>query len=199
MGALPKFADWTPQWGSDDADLDVTKVKKLIYDLLVKNEKTVAKLDEKDAEITELNGKVSEAVAAKAGTDDDAKQQIKDLLDKVKGFEEAAKAPRPQDQRTIDQLNVALELGLPKADARRLQGDTYDDILEDGKQFAADHGIELAGDGDQATGDAAGGDGRSGPPTREVKANLGSGFERQATTVPSNVRGAADIVDAIPL
>lgn len=140
MGTLPeKFEDWRLPWTEEDFDAD--KAARLVFNARKGEEKAKADVKERDEKITTLTGELDDEKARKSGTDEEAQQELKDLRAKVRKFEEAGTEPRPEDQKQINQLTVALELGLSKADAKRLVGDDYDSILEDGKTFAKDHGL----------------------------------------------------------
>lgn len=140
MGTLPeKFEDWRLPWTEEDFDAD--KAARLVFNARKGEEKAKADVKTRDEKIETLTGELDDEKARKSGTDEEAQQELKDLRAKVRKFEEAGAKPRPEDQKQINQLTVALELGLSKADAKRLVGDDYDSILEDGKTFAKDHGL----------------------------------------------------------
>jgi hypothetical protein len=157
-----KYEDWRlPEWLTDGSEIDPDKVGKLIFNARKEEERLKGQLSEKDTEITTLKGDLDDAKAAKSGTDAEAQDELKTLRKKVTELEGASGKARPEDQRRIDQLEVALNLGLSAADSRRLVGETREEIEADAKVFAKDHGIEVGGDDDGGNDD--GGD----PPFRQ--------------------------------
>lgn len=171
MAKLPAYEAWTRPWA--DGEFDEDRAAKLIYNALRKAEqaddKLATKLSEKDDEIARLNSEVDDVKASKSGSDEETKEELKALRTQVRELTAKAGESRPEDQKTISQLKVALELGLPPKDAARLQGDSYEDILEDGKVFAQDHGIELPGSEDDEDG---GQENPATPPSQRPVQNL---------------------------
>lgn len=163
MPKLPAFEDWRRPW--TEGEIDEEKAAKLVYNLKLEVEKKDDKLTEKDAEIATLTSDLDTAKASKSGTDEDAQNEIKTLQAKVRDLEKTSGKARPEDQRTIDRLTVALKLGLSEADSKRLVGDTLEEIEADAKVFAAEHGIELPGSDDDGGYDADGSENE--PPRRQ--------------------------------
>lgn len=185
---MPEFEKWTRPW--KDGEVDEEQAARLIYNLKVDLEKAATKQAEivtaKDAEIEAKQVELDAAVASKAGTDADAQTELKDLRKQVRELTEQTGKTRPEDQKVIDQLKVAHELGLTLADSARLVGETYDEIKADGIVFAKDHGIDVD-DEDEP------GDGTPGQPqqTWGVVPNLQTGTTgRQRTQPASNPQAA---------
>lgn len=144
--ALPDFADWPRPWKQGEIDED--KVARLVYNLKGEIDGLKTKVAEKDAELATAATDLDAAKASKSGTDEDAQNEIKDLTKKVRDLEAAKGKSLPADETKIFQLQAALRLGLDEEDAERLRGKDFDEILEDGKDFAKRHGIELEDDED---------------------------------------------------
>lgn len=185
---MPEFKEWTRPW--KDGEVDEEQAARLIYNLKVDLEKAATKHAEvitaKDAEIEAKQVELDSALAGKAGTDAEAQTEIKDLRKQVRELTEQTGKTRPEDQAKIDRLTVAHTLGLSLADSARLVGDNYDELLEDGKVFAKDHGIDVDGDEDESEGDAPGAQQAWG-----VIPNLQSGTTgRQRTQSASNPQAA---------
>jgi hypothetical protein len=148
VGLPDKYEDWRlPEWLTNGEDIDPDRVGRLIFNARKEEEKLKGQISDKDTEITQLKSDVADAKASKAGTDEDAQNELKTLRKKVTELEGAGSKARPQDQKRIDQLEVALSLGLSAADSKRLVGETREEIEADAKTFAKDHGIEVPGDG----------------------------------------------------
>lgn len=181
MAKLPEFEKWTPPWTA--GAIDEAVAARLVYNLKADLEKAATKLTEvttaKDAEIEAKQVELDSALAGKAGTDAEAQNEIKELRKQVRELTEQTSKTRPEDQKVIDRLKVAHELGLTLADSARLVGETYDEIKADGIVFAKDHGIEIDdGDGEQEP---------AGQPSWGVPPELRSGTEgRRRTTVVSD-------------
>lgn len=141
MGKLPdRFEDWTPPWGENDEDCDAKEAARLIYNARKGEEKAKAA---KATEVATLQEKLDDALASKAGTDEETQNELKDLRKKARELEEAAKAPRPEDQRRIDQLEVAIEKGLSLAASRRLVGSDREEIEADALVYLRESGKEV--------------------------------------------------------
>lgn len=141
MPKLPKFEEWTPPWGTDDEQLDVEKVKKLIYDLKADKE--------------HLQGKVSEITTER----DDFKQQLEakeregeseaDKLKRERDEAVAALAAKPDTDVERLKLEVALEKGLTLVQAKRLLGTTKEELAADADDLVKSFGGNGAGAEDE--------------------------------------------------
>lgn len=158
---LPKFEDWTRPWA--DGEFDEEKAARLVYgltkdkqtlsernaSLTSDNEELQTKLTASDDKVTDL-----EASASRAGTtDSDKDAKITTLERQVRDLERDKGKISPDIQARIDRLEVANDLGLTTEDAERLRGKTKDEVLEDGKKFAARLGIKPREELDGSEGD----------------------------------------------
>lgn len=131
MSKLPKFEDWTPPWG--DGEFDADKAARLVYNLHVDKEALQGKVAEVETERQALQGKVDEF-------------ETKDLseIDRLKRENEKLKTEKPasagESKETI-RLRVALEKGLTLAQAKRLAGDTEDELSADADAYLQEHGL----------------------------------------------------------
>lgn len=145
MAKLPdKFEDWTPPWDEDDFDAD--KAARRVFNTEKKLETAKARNAELDTELNEAKTKLVAAESANSGKNDSEKDaQIATLSQKVQELE--AKG-RPEDQRTIERLQVANDYGLSAKDAARLVGDDREALEEDAKDLAKRLGISKEDEGE---------------------------------------------------
>lgn len=202
MAKLPAYEDWKRPWA--EGELDEDRAAKLIYNALQKAEqagdKLATKLTEKDEEIERLTTEIDTVKAGKSSTDEETKDELKALRSQVRDLTAKTSAPRPEDQKQIDRLNVAIELGLSKRDANRLVGETYDELLEDAKAFAEEHGIDLSGDDGGSNGNegAPSSQGFQLPTERPV-GTLRTGFDPKTAKTASQPATAAELLKQVPL
>lgn len=189
------------KWPWEKGEVDEEKVAKLIWNARRAEEAAEEKAKLSADKVTDLQAKLDAAEAAKSGTDEEGQQKIKDLSAKVRDLEasnttlstEKAKLEsegRPQDKLENARMSVALELGLSLRDAKRLVGENRDELLEDAKAFAEEHGLEL-NEGDDDTDDEGGNSNSGKPPVREPALNLRTGAGAGRVKVASNPTEAA--------
>jgi hypothetical protein len=109
--------------------------------------------------------------------------------------------PNPDLQKANDRLKVALELGLTEKQANRLVGEKYEDLLEDGKDFANDLGIQVNGGEDEGTdgadveGEQDGAEGGNGElPNFRAQSNLSNGFQTGVENKATNYEELASSI-----
>lgn len=181
LADLPKFEDWTPPW--KEGEFDAEKAKKLIYDLHNDKQSLFKVIDERDAEIENLEDEADEADAkaaaaaqgqqqGKPGEESEIAQLRREIADLKAGNAEKPKSRREQREErkaaekagseggdlTAEKYRIALEKGLSAADARRLVGNTVEELEADADTFLADHG-----------GKQDGGKGGQAPPSNRPK------------------------------
>jgi hypothetical protein len=166
MSDFPKFEDWTPPWGKDEAEFDADKAKKRIYDLLKDKHNTkerVATLenDELQTKVTEFEEKDLSEV-----------EKLRKENERLKNGDAPTK-PKVQstDDLRADRLEIALEKGLSKAQAARLVGTTREELEADAEAYIEEHGLRPAsGDGEENNG----GSGGQAPPSQRAKVRTGT-------------------------
>lgn len=165
--ALPeKFEDWTRPWAEDEFDEE--KAARGIFTALKKAEQSKKARDEALAERSEFETKLTAAeakAAAKPGEESAKDAKITELTTKVQSLE---KDGRPEDRDALARLRVAIEHGLTEKDAKRLVGDTPEELAEDAAELAERLGISKEAPGEQT------------PPERSVQRgnDLGNGRDR---------------------
>lgn len=142
MGKVPDTFDEF-KWPFKEGELEEETAAKLIYNARKAEEKALETAKSKDAEIATLKTELDTEKARVSGADTDKQKEIADLQKQIRDLSAGQDKPRPQDEKRLWQLEVALDLGLSAADSKRLQGETRDEIETDAKTFAAEHGIDL--------------------------------------------------------
>lgn len=142
-----KFEDW--RWPWKQGEVDEEKAAKLIFDTRKEREKLQdenASLKTSLADVEKERDEAKQNLDSKSSSDTEKDVEIATLKKQVTELEKVGKAPRPEDEARIARLEVAMDLGLTKTQAKRLQGTTREEIEADAKELAADLGIELDGD-----------------------------------------------------
>lgn len=191
MAKLPAFDEWKRPWTAGEVDEE--KLARLVYNLKVDVEKRDDKIAAKDEELNTLTSELDTVKASKASPDPEVQEELKALRTENRELKKNSDVTRPQDQKKIDRLEVALTLGLSAADAKRLVGETREELEEDAKVFAKDHGIELAGENEQEQ------EPERPKPTRAPLSTLRVSTESKGQTVGSNPAAARTTIDSIPL
>lgn len=166
---FPKFEDWQAPWEKSGTDFDAEKAKGLIYSL----HKEAAEVKERhDVALTAVT---EERDTLKAKVDE---HETKDLseVERLKRENEKLKAnpPKPDSGQSLEvaRLELALEHGLTKAQARRLAGSTVEELTADAAEYAKELGIE----GEKPSNGSGGS--KAPPPSRKPDAkNLRSGLD----------------------
>jgi hypothetical protein len=184
---LPKFDDWTPPWGEDDEDIDPAQAAKYIHGLLSDKEKLQTKVDAANAKVTEVTAERDEAL--KAVTEADAKgadEKLTAATAKVADLETKLKAA----QSDALKFSVALDEGLTKVQAKRLIGNTEEELKADAEELVQSFGSTGAKPEDEE------GEEEDGVPTRTprgLRNPVDSG--REEDNPPVDIQKA---IDSIP-
>lgn len=135
--ALPKFADWLKDYQApwkNEEEVSAEDAAKAVYSVLEENEKLQDRLtgvrNERDKAKTDLKDAQTELAEAQAKGDNDG--VVKDLQKKVSDAE--SKAEKAELRAT--RLEVAAEKGVPLDQAKRLQGETREELEADAEEFA---------------------------------------------------------------
>lgn len=212
MAKVPSdFSQW--KWPWKEGEVDEEKAAKLIWNARRNEEAAEDKAKELSDKVTEVQAELDTEKGRKSGTDEEGQQKIKDLTKQVRDLEAAKTAletakteletnGRPQDKAENDRLSVALQLGLSERDAKRLVGETKDELLKDAKAFAEEHGIEIEGDeedgGEGEEGGESGGESGSKPPIGQPQPRFKTGARStDPVTVPSNTDAAAKALPSL--
>ena len=134
---LPKFADWTPPWGEDAEDIDPDRLAKYIHGLLSDKEKLTGRVEAADEKVTEVTAERDEAVKALAEAD--AKGADEKLAAATKRAEKA-EADLKEAQALSLRYGVALDEGLTKVQAKRLLGNTEEELKADAEELVESFG-----------------------------------------------------------
>ncbi len=135
MPKLAAFEDWTPPWGEDDEKLDPAKIKKLVYNLHKDKETLQDKVTATATERDEFKAKVDEAEQKDLSEVEKLKRENEKLKAK-------ADAPKAGDDLEVARLEIALEQGFTKAQAKRLVGKTREELETDAAELAKDLGLK---------------------------------------------------------
>jgi hypothetical protein len=144
---VPALADYKPSWVNEDGEItDVDAVLKVVHTLMVDKAKAQDAREDALAENKEL---AQERDALQEKVDDknapDAQAEIQKANDKATKAEAEAKKERAR----ADRLEVAMEKGLTPAQAKRLQGETKEDLEADADEILELFGGPKAGDEDE--------------------------------------------------
>lgn len=134
---FPAFADWKSPWEEDESEIDPEKVKKLVYNLKKSEDESKDKLKAKDDKIAENETalaayKKAEADAKKANESETQTLQ-RELAEAKEALEKG-----PKESRNELILRVALEKGLTEAQAKRLAGNTLEELQKDADDYLKD-------------------------------------------------------------
>lgn len=202
------FEDWTPPWEKNGTEFDAETAAKMIYNLKreieTEGEKASAakadlqaRLDAANTALTEATGRVN-ALEDEKITDAAERQQVQfkremeGLRDEFKQMllgsrAEAGSGEQPegsagtQGVTSEDRLRVALATGLTEQQAARLVGNTYEELLADGRSYARDMGIASGEDDLRYDDPSDDGEMPSGVPARQgFRTDLGGNSGRQS-------------------
>jgi cell division septum initiation protein DivIVA len=134
MPKLPEFKDWQAPWEKNGTEFSADVAKKLIYDLHRDTEKLTDEKSELKGQVGELQAKVTEAERANETEAEKSARERKELEDKL-----ASAATKDLD---ITRLELALEHGLTKSQAKRLVGSTPEELQADAEELIADLGLK---------------------------------------------------------
>jgi len=134
MAGLPKFEDWKAPWDEKGEELDAEKAKRYLYDVIRDRDDAVVKKAKIAQERDELKTKVDEF-------------ETKDMTEvqRLQRELEAAKAKPAEDTETKlenARLKLALEHGLTVKQAKRLSGNTPEELEADVTELLDTLGIK---------------------------------------------------------
>lgn len=133
MPKLPEFKDWQAPWEKSGTEFSADVAKKFIYDL----HKDVEKAGEENSTLktqnSELTTKVTEAEKANMTDAEKAAAERADLEKKL--------ADASEKSLEVTRLELALEHGLTKSQAKRLVGKTAEELTADAEELVKDLGL----------------------------------------------------------
>lgn len=129
---LPKFEDWKAPWEvdlkeGDEPEFDFTKGKQYLYNVLADKERL-------QGQVTTLTG---ERDGFKKQLDDKAREGESDMEKLTRERDEALESARKAGEKSVEtlKLEVALDKGLTKAQAKRLVGNTKEELTADADEI----------------------------------------------------------------
>lgn len=129
MPKLAPFAEWKAPWETAGTEFNAELAKKRIYDLLsdkeVAAEKHTTELTALTTKSTELQKTVDEVNSKNLTEAQKLEKEKKDLEDKLNARDTA------DEKLKVSRLELALEHGLTKAEAKRLVGSTEEELKAD--------------------------------------------------------------------
>lgn len=183
---VPALADYKPSWINEDGEItDVQAVLKVVHTLMVDKAKAqdaredaLAEVKEVTAARDELQEKVDDKNAPDAQAEIAKANKAKD-----EALDKAAKA-----EARADRIEVAMEKGLTPAQAKRLQGETKEELEADADEILELFGGSKAGDEDEDEED----EGRTAPRSK-VRLTNGGDPKQQVDSEPDYEKIAAEI------
>lgn len=190
MAKLAPFDEWERPWKDDEFDAE--KAAKLIYNLHKDKERlttSVTTLKAEKATLQDEYDDLQDTVETSAGTAtggaQDADQAKIDAAVKA-ALAAAGVAPKSRKEQRKEseaasggtnldsvRLEIALDMGLTKAQAKRLVGSTREELEADAEAYIEEHGL---GSTDGEEGKTGGKEGQAPPSQRaQVKVKTGSG------------------------
>lgn len=141
---FPTFADYKGPWGEEEEDFDAEKAKKLLYNLDKDKYHIQGLANEAEASKKDLE----KALAVYKTAEKTAKQENESELERFKREKEEleTKLKEASNPRDTWILEVALEKGLTKKQAKRLQGENLEELLADADDYLEDIAPSAAGD-----------------------------------------------------
>lgn len=135
MTKLAKIEDWKAPWekdlkDGDEAKIDPDQLKKYLHGLLSDKEKAQERLTEAGTELETFKTAATEA--ARKGESADAKRD----RELAEANARADKAERAASE--VIRLRVALTKGLTESQAKRLQGETEEELSADADDYLKD-------------------------------------------------------------
>lgn len=182
-----KFEDWTAPWKAGEFDEEAAA--RLVFNTEKKLEKAKASnatLRSEKAEVDEALATATAQLAAKPGDESAKDGKISELTTELAKLK---KDGRPEDAALITRMRVAMEHGLTEKDARRLVGDTPEELAEDAAELAERLGIK-AGDNTDDAGDTGG----RPPVERQVQSGGTYGNGRDRGAGETRVISAAELL-----
>ena len=170
MPKLPeKFEDWTPPWKEDEFDAE--RAAKRLFNTLRDKEKLSERLTATEEERDTLQGKVTEYEEKDLSEVDRLKREN----ERLRNGEDKPKTKSQKDSDEADlraaRLEIALDMGLTKAQAKRLQGSTREELEADAEAYMEEHGLTKPGDSNAGKGGQA-------PPSQRPKVQVRSAHKQ---------------------
>lgn len=137
MPKLPKFEDWQAPWVKNSTEFNADVAAKLIYD------KTKDVEDLKEAHATQVETLTTENTALKAKITEAERAKMTDAEKAAAEKAEIEKKLVDAGDKDLDvaRLELALDHGLTKSQAKRLVGKTRDELTADAVELAKDLGL----------------------------------------------------------
>lgn len=162
MPKLAAFEDFRAPWETEagaDTDIDKARLKRYIYNLQSDKQKAQEQVEALTTERDTLKKSVDEKAREGESENDRLKRELKEAQEKAAKGGETSK-------ETL-KLRVALRKGLSEVQAKRLVGDTEEELVKDADELLESFGG--AGNGKSEDGED-GEDGEEGtPPTRQPR------------------------------
>lgn len=149
MPKLPEFKDWQAPWEKSGTEFSADVAKKFIYDLHKDVEKSGEEISTLKTSNSELTTKVTEAERA---TLTDAEKAAAERADLEKKLADAG-----ESSLEVTRLELALEHGLTKSQAKRLVGKTAEELTADAEELVKDLGLTKEENKDENNGDQSNG------------------------------------------
>lgn len=190
---VPALADYKPSFVNEDGEIeDVEAAIKVFHTLMVDKAKAQDAREDAQAETKQT---AQERDALQKQLDDKADPDTKAELDKVKGQLTAAEANVAKERGRADRLEVAAEKGLTPAQAKRLVGDTKEELEADADEILEVFGAPKKSGDDEDDEEETG---RSTPQTRLDLTNGGDPVQH-ADAEPDYEKIALEIGGSGPL
>lgn len=157
MPEFPSYEEWKAPWEKNGTELDAEKARKLVYKqerqaaidaqkhedekaaLQGELDKAKTDLQEKASALTKLQDEQIEDAAERARVQQERFQE--QMLEAIRGAKQEPAEQENKGATEADRLRAALKLGLSERQAARLQGSTYDELLEDGRALLEEIGL----------------------------------------------------------
>jgi hypothetical protein len=143
LGSLEEFkAPWESDTGSD-AEIDATKLKKYLYNLQSDKAKAEDAAEEAAEKVTKAEQDLKDAKAEVAKGDPTGK--IAELEGKLAEAQTAA----TKAEQNLLRVEVATEKGLTVKQAKRLQGETEEELKADADEILEEFGVKATKQDDE--------------------------------------------------
>lgn len=142
-----KFEDWTWPWTKGEVDEE--KAARLIYQLKQEREslqESKTSLTAQVETLTEEKATLTDKVAAAGSNDSEKDAEIATLKKANRELTGQVGKSLPKDQLTIAKLELALDNGFTKTQARRLVGETQEELEADAEELKKDLGLDKTDD-----------------------------------------------------
>jgi cell division septum initiation protein DivIVA len=134
MPKLPEFKDWKAPWEKSETEFNADVARKFIYDLHKDVEKGAEEISTLKTQNSELQTKVTETEKANMTEAEKAAHEKAELEKKL--------ASAGEKDLEVTRLELALEHGLTKSQAKRLVGKTAEELTADAEALIEDLGLK---------------------------------------------------------